>query len=347
MFLRKMKKINWKDQNITSLFGLPYTRDLNNLNRLDLNEKSKIDLANPNLIELGSHLSGVHLMFKSNSKSFTFDVVLTRHSVHPHMSNLAESGFDIYIYIANQWVFYQSIIPAPRNQSYQKTVSFKTSKEHIFMVYFPLYNQISNLDIYIDDNAFINSYHHKYDKKACIYGTSITQGACASRPGMTYTAILSRLLNHEIINYGFSGQGLGEDIVAKMMSEIKNIDYFIIDYEANAGAIGLIEKTLKPFIDILRTQYPKIPVMIVSRVISALSIWDKHIEENRLENKKYQLDFVQDSNDENIYFIDGEKLLPKPNDDMTVDGIHFNDLGFYHFSQNLAKRIQHILNERR
>src|SRR5690606_269350 len=97
-----------------------------------------------------------------------------------------------------------------------------------------------------------------------VYGTSITQGGCASRPGMAYPSILARRLGIETLNLGFSGNGRGEPEVAHILAQLENVSCFILDYESNVPVAEDLRTTLTAFIPILRERHPDVPIIVIS-----------------------------------------------------------------------------------
>lgn len=339
MSLSLMKIIHNFDSKYINLYGLPYGEK----HRLNLDFKNQILLENKHLIELGQHLSGAHIAFKTTSQSIKFYVELARISVHPHMTNLAESGLDIYLKHNDKWVFYRSIMPTACKKEYEQTIDFFDHELKEIIVYLPLYNEIIESKIIIDDDQMFEPLDLNYKKQGLVYGTSITQGACASRSGLSYTSIISRKLSHHIFNYGFSGQGLGEHIMATMIASIPNLDYIVIDYEANAGAVNRLKQSLPMLIETIRKSYIDIPIFIITRVKTALSFFDGKIEEKRNDLLNFQKTLIKNLNDENLYIIDGSKIFKESIDDYTVDGIHFNDLGFHIFAKYIIDKIDKTL----
>lgn len=340
MFLNHMKTIHKFDDHYVSLYGLAFTHET----RLNQKLEEMIGRENHHLIDLGKQLSGGHIAFKTTSRYIDFHVELLRKSVHPHMSHLAESGLDIYIKNHGKWVFYRSVMPASSQDTYEQRVDFMFQDYKEVMIYLPLYNGIKEFNMHFDDQSMIEPLHVNYLKKGLFYGTSITQGACASRPGMTYTSIISRRLNHLIYNFGFSGQGLGEQTIVEMMASIHNLDYVVIDYEANAGAVNKLEQTLPLMIKIFRKTYPKLPIIIVTRVKTALSNIDGKIEEKRQYLLDFQKTLVDSLKDDYLYLIDGTHIFNTSIDEKTVDGVHFNDIGMKTYADHLVERLDQILN---
>lgn len=335
-----MKTVHKFDDHYVTLYGLAFNHET----RLNQDLEDMIRHENQHLIDLGRQLSGGFIAFKTTSRYIKFHVKLIRKSVHPHMSHLAESGLDIYLKHQEEWVFYRSVIPTSNQDAYEQTIDFMSSNHKEIMIYLPLYNGVVDFDISIDDQSIIEPLNMKHSKKGLFYGTSITQGACASRPGMTYTSIISRKLNHLIYNFGFSGQGLGEKIMVEMMASISDLDYVVIDYEANAGAVNKLEKTLPSMIKTFRKTYPSLPIIIVTRVKTALSYFDGKIEEKRMNLLDFQNKLVDSLRDNQLTLIDGTNIFNTSIDEKTVDGVHFNDLGMKTFADYLIEHLDQILN---
>jgi len=182
------------------------------------------------------------------------------------------------------------------------------------------------------------------DRKVVVYGTSITQGGCAARPGMSYTNILSRWLNLEFINLGFSGNGRGDPEVAHLMAEIENPGCFVLDYEANAAES--LYDTLEPFIGILRQAHARTPALVVSRIPFARDRFSDDALRGRQERREFQQDVVdrlRKAGDEAIFFKGGEDLLYGAWEECTVDGTHPTDLGFLRMAEGLEPVLRELL----
>lgn len=295
----------------------------------------RIERVNPNLIELGRHTSGILCSFETDALSLTFDVSLLRPSVMKHMTILAESGFDLYIGQGSNQTFYQSFGPEAGKSTFVHTVSFgKQALRHIIL-YFPLYNGIQRMNLSLECQV-MRSKCIDFQQKIAIYGTSITQGACASRPGLSLSSLLSRALHAEFLNYGFSGNGLGEQPMIEMMASIGDLDAFIIDYEANSGAVNQLIPTLNSMLDCIRLSHPHIPIIMLGRVPSELEEFNPQITERRLKHRYFYEETWIKRQDCNLHHLDGILYFPNYLNNMTVDGIHLNDLGF-------AQLVEHLV----
>jgi lysophospholipase L1-like esterase len=163
---------------------------------------------------------------------------------------------------------------------------------------------------------------------------------------MAYTNILSRRLNIECVNLGFSGNGRGEPEVAEAIAQIANPACFVLDYEANAGSGGILERTLPGFIGILRKDHPEVPVLVVSKIGFAEELYNCEAAGRKVFLRDYQRNMVEDlrrNGDENIHFLDGIELLGDSFDECTVDGVHPTDLGFWRMAEKLEPVIRKLL----
>jgi lysophospholipase L1-like esterase len=162
---------------------------------------------------------------------------------------------------------------------------------------------------------------------------------------MAWTNILSRRLNVEVINLGFSGSGKGEPEVAEAIAEIPNPACYILDYEANAGTEGL-KKTLAEFVRILRRDHPKTPILVLSRVLPAADLFFEAGARDNAERRDFQRATVLErrkAGDANIFFIDGAGLMGTDFEECTVDGAHPTDLGFMRIADGLTAPLRMIL----
>jgi len=166
---------------------------------------------------------------------------------------------------------------------------------------------------------------------------------------MSFTNILSRWLDTEFVNLGFSGSGLGEVEIALNINKIADKSMVILDYDGNGGATGDMEYNLEDFIDTIRKENKDIPILVVSKLPFTPYVFKQ--QEIDLRNKfvKFQSDMVEKkkaSGDNNIFFVDGNTLYGnKDIHEFTVDGFHPTDLGFYMIAKNLYPIIRKHLNK--
>ncbi len=221
-----------------------------------------------------------------------------------------------------------------------------------YILNFPLYAKLERLEIGLDQGAKILPAPARPDSRPIVaYGTSILQGACATRPGLCYTNILSRLLDRPVLNFGFAGNARGEPALARILSQIREPALFLLDYDANAGAAG-VRKTLPEFIGILRQRHPQVPVVTVSCVPfpadypktpaavcrSGKMVQCREAHEEVVWNLRAQ-------GDENLHYVDGFSLLGQDYWECSVDACHLSDLGFYRMAAALGPELRRILGD--
>ena len=204
---------------------------------------------------LAWHTSGANLGFRTDSELICLRVKLECSKVMDHMTAIGSAGFDLYMGAPERRIFCASTrFPANDAEYSVKLISLPAGGMREFLLDFPLYSNVKSLEIGLRPGARIEAPSPwRSGKRVVVYGTSITQGGCASRPGMCMTNILSRRWNMEFVNLGFSGSGKGEPEVIELVASVSDPALFILDYEVNAGLNGFRD-TLPGTIDITRTK---------------------------------------------------------------------------------------------
>ena len=182
------------------------------------------------------------------------------------------------------------------------------------------------------------------EKPLFFYGTSITQGGCANTAASDYVSTIGRLLDTEVINFGFSGSGRGEPSVARLIAEV-DAQMFVLDHLANAPLEDLCER-LANFVSILRASHPLTPILILGMPGYNKLIWNKQTQgiiQNKSQIALNIYSYVRSKGDNNIHFIDGRELLPPGIIGAYVDGVHPTSHGFAIIAERLAPRLRTIL----
>ena len=93
-----------------------------------------------------------------------------------------------------------------------------------FRLYLLLYKNLQKLELGFSRGAHFHAPMPTVLRQPVVfYGTSITQGGCASTPANDFILIIGRKLNIETINLGFSGNGNYAPAMAKYIESIKNV----------------------------------------------------------------------------------------------------------------------------
>ncbi|MCM0647581.1 SGNH/GDSL hydrolase family protein [Clostridium swellfunianum] len=297
---------------------------------------------------LANCIAGGQIRFRTDSEKLFIRVKLSGIANMVHMPATGQCGFDFYVGIADK-VFYCNTTRYDHTKAeYEiKLFEMKSKAWKNVVINFPLYKGVEEVLIGVEETAGLEEPHsYTSDKRIIFYGTSVTQGGCASRPGMAYTNIISRRLNMEIFNLGFSGNGKGEPEVAQILTEIDKPACLVLDYEGNCVSTELLSKTLTQFIEIYRKAHANVPILVVSRAPYAMERFNGELHRQRLERKLLQKNTVEsfrEMGDSHIYFYDGENLLGNDYEECTVDGVHPTDLGFLRMADNLEKALLGIL----
>jgi len=294
--------------------------------------------------------AGGQLRFRTDSGRVVIRAELRQPSDMFHMPQTGQSGFDLYVGDAGPQHFY-SITNFPYGETRMTCELFRNPRRRMreFTVNFPLYNGVKEFRLGLDDGCCLEAPSPwRRERPIVAYGTSITQGGCASRPGSCYTNILSRKLQQPVLNLGFSGNGKGEPELAQIIAEIDDPAMFLLDYEANCIDLATYTRTLPEFVRILRAAHPTIPLLVLSKIKfgpEALTDEPDNYDLSRDYREKcklMQMNLVEQrrrAGDHHIHFVDGAQLLGDDYAECTVDGIHPTDLGFYRMAAALTPII--------
>jgi lysophospholipase L1-like esterase len=214
-----------------------------------------------------------------------------------------------------------------------------------YRLYLPLYNGVTSVEIGLPETATIGRSEDSALKKKPLvfYGTSIMQGACASRPGMAQSSIIGRRLDRPVINLGFSGNGKMESEVAKLLAELEPAAY-VLDALPNCNAQETAERT-EPLVRELRKAHPDVPIVMVEDRTYADARWTaSRLERNTSSRAAYRAAYERLVKDgvPGLTYVEGNQLLRDDGED-TVDGSHPTDLGFMRYADILSPILQKVI----
>ena len=263
----------------------------------------------------------------------------------PHMPATGVSGLDLYVKADNgKWHWLANGKPTAQETT-AKLIGGIPAGTREFMLYLPLYNGVQSVELGLSKTIAL----HKADarksglKPIVFYGTSITQGGCASRPGMVHTAILGRWLDTPVINLGFSGNGRLEPEVGQYIAEI-DASVFVLDCLPNIEAKEVTERT-EPLVAQLRKNHPTTPIVLVEdRDYSDSFLVTSKLKRNRDSQAalKAAYEKLKAGGDKQLYYITGPDMLGADNEG-TVDSSHPTDLGFFRQAEAFHKVLAPIL----
>lgn len=282
---------------------------------------------------LHTNTSGGRVRFVTDSEYVAIYAKMDGLGKMPHCAFTASMGFDMY----DENKYIKTFVP-PRDmtEGYESIIEMDNTKERLITINFPLYSNVSELYIGLSDKAIIKKappYKHK--APIVYYGSSITQGACASRPGRCYTSIISREFDCDHINLGFAGCAKAED---EIIEYIKTLDMsvFVLDYDHNAQTMEHLQSTHEKMFKAVRSVKKDIPIIIMSRPTYSLS----EREEKRLQIIRNTYENAIKEGDRNVYLIDGRTLMSLCGDEGTADSCHPTDFGFASIAKALGDVIR-------
>lgn len=263
-----------------------------------------------------------------------------------HMTDTGTRGLDLYTMVDGEWRHMCSARPLGKT-SERCIIANMDPIDREYMLYLSLYDGVSSLEIGVDEGSTLVQPavdSPRAAKPIVMYGTSILQGGCANRPGMAHTNILSRRLDREVINLGFSGNALLDMEIARLMASVEDPGLFVLDYAPNAYA-DMIDEDGEKFFRIIRDAHPDVPVVFIEDVIFPHTAFDNRIKEevilkNQAQKRLYSR--LKKSGEKKIYYISAEGMIGDDGE-ATVDGIHFTDLGMMRYVEHILPTVKKAL----
>lgn len=302
--------------------------------------------------------AGIGVRFATNSKRIGVKYRLFWDTHMIHMADTGLKGTDLYIFEGDSvWRQVNTNRPyVKKDADGNKTkwvestyVSNLDGQMHDYVIYLPLYDGIEELYIKVDSTAVVDNGRADLidpQRRIVAYGTSILQGGCASRTGMASSNIISRELNAEVMNLGFSGEGKMDNFVARAMAQIPDVDVYLIDPVPNCTEM-MCDTLTYDFIKILRTLRPEVPIVMLEGPMYPYSRYDAMFKSYLpKKNDAYRRNYerLKAENPDNLYYVTSEGL-DGVEDDGTVDGIHLTDLGFRHYADKLIPVLRPLLDQ--
>ena len=296
--------------------------------------------------DLSRHSAGISLRFVTDSPNIyvRYKLHLERLSMF-HMPATGVSGLDLYAEDGegiDRWV---SVV-GPKKQNIDTSLAKELAPgTRTYTMYLPLYNGVDVMEIGIKNGNFFKPLVPRKEKAILFYGTSIMQGACASRPGLAIPSILGRRLKRPTINLGFSGNGRMEAEVASLLAELDPCA-FVIDCLPNMNETSVSERTI-PLVKKLREAHKKTPILLVEdRSFTNTPFFPSlktHHNKSRSALKK-AFAKLNDTGVGNLYYLDGDNLLGEDGEAAT-DGSHPNDLGMVRYADAYEPVLKSMLKQ--
>ena len=329
----EIEGLGWYEENNKEYYRLPLA--------FTTNEVSE------GVLSLSHHTSGVTVRFRTDSPE-----ILIRAEYHNvpdfnHMPRTGYKGFDSYRRLPGEksYIFSSNVRPDTADKI-SAVCGLNPEKQLCdWIINFPPYSGVKKLEIGLKANSTIESPAPRTFKDPVLfYGSSITQGGCASRPGNTYSTMLCRKIDAPQINLGFSGNGRGEIAVAHAIGKLK-LSAFILDYDHNAPTVEHLRDTHEKFFKAVREAQPELPIIILSKCDYP------NYDPEKIAVSNIRRDIIRQTylnavaaGDKNVWFIDGELLFGgEDRDACTVDNCHPNDIGFFQMYKTILPTLKTAL----
>lgn len=311
---------------------------------------------NPNVWNISHSSAGLYCKFKTDAAE-----IIVRYTVQnkgnfamPHMPATGVSGVDLYGLDHNgKWGW------APATFSFGDTIEYRFSgvgtdtvfagRDCEYRLFLPLYNTVTWMQIGVRPDNHFTALPLQLEKPIVVYGTSIAQGACASRPGLAWTAILERQLDRPLINLGFSGSGKLEPSVIHLMNEI-DAKLYVLDCLPNLSS-GFpdkeVESRIREAVRMLQEKHPSVPILLAAHSGGNAGHFIDTARRHSFQHVNGVLEGtfarMKAEGIRNIYLLTGLDIGLDINS--TVDGVHPNDIGMEQYAAAYERSIRAIVHE--
>ena len=283
--------------------------------------------------------TGGRFRFVTNTHKLRMTVRVAEVKITEILSYLAATGCDVFVGSGKDARFRGIMVPSNLEQTEFSCEMELDGSDNLITVNMSRDATVTDFTVEIDDDADIyDPPAFKTEKPIVFYGSSITEGAGASRPGNAYTSIVSRWLDVDHINLGFDGAAKGEQEMARYIASL-DMQLFVLDYDHNEYTVEELEAKHEPFFKTIRELRPDLPIVMLTR--PDIRTWPETYEETRkIIIRTYARAIA--AGDENVYFVDGKEFFeddPEIIDCCTADMCHPTDLGFV----KMAKKVYPVL----
>lgn len=294
----------------------------------------------PSIAYYGKLVTGARINFKTDAPEFTLRCRVKMQFENEATSWLFSTGFNVYAGERgnSRYLGYLSVTEYNFEwTTIEKTFSKGSADMEDITIFLSSQIYIDKCEIIVDSESAVEEpTPYRYAKPVVFYGSSITAGGAASRVGNSYIALLSRWLDMDYVNYGFPGNARGELPIAEYIKTL-DMSVFVFDYDHNAETPEDLQRTHKPFFDVIRKHNPTLPIVMMTRPCGDSDLEDME-KRRRIVLDTYESALA--AGDKNVHFVDGKEMLgTDERHACTIDLIHPTDLGF----MRMAKYILPVL----
>ena len=346
-----LRYIDLREESAITLHGLCMEANSPTFARMDLDVAEEIagstEFSKTSVYTHARESAGGRMRFSTDSS-----VIAIKAEFPSYISDYAtemgagKTGFDVYVDTEAGSTYYGTISPTDaqlptenKTWSYEGQIEFDTQETRNITIYFPITNEVSEVSVGVEENATVASNAITYDdaKPIVFYGSSITQGGVATKPGLTYVNTVGRMLGRDYIDLGVWGSAKGETEFANYIAGL-DMSMFVFDYDHNAPNAQHLADTHYAFYEIVRAVHSDIPIIFITRP-NEYGDWEKHKEVIQGNHTK-----AVAAGDTNVYFIDGQTFFAGQTDCL-ADGVHPTDKGHSLMAASIGPVLADILGE--
>lgn len=303
------------------------------------------------VFHLHTNTAGGRVRFSTDSAKIAIRAKMLSKCLMPHMPFTGSSGFDLYVTEGERNDYFKTFVPpVDRGDGYESIYEFQDRRMRDITINFPLYDNVDELLIGLEPDAAVQAGgSYRCEKPVIYYGSSITQGGCASRPGNSYQAMITRMLNCDHVNLGFSGNAKGELPMADYIAG-QPMSLFFMDYDHNSPTPEYLQATHERLFLKVREANPDLPIIITSQTDIPLNDQERDVRDRKRKIIHTTYENAIRRGDRHVRFVDGSKVfytfehLGYAADNSTVDGCHPNDAGFWCMAYVFGNAIREMLN---
>ena len=289
---------------------------------------------------LSKHTAGGRLCFATDSKSLEITATYTCLEIMQHMPITGSAGFSLFERTEKGEVYVCNLAPFTHNgDGFTAVAPLKGDTLREYVLYFPLYNNVTALSVTVEESATVQKGKPYRDVLPILYyGSSITQGGCASRPDNAYQALICKKNAIDFINLGFSGNARAEKEMVDYLSTI-DCSLFVCDYDHNAPGAEFLENTHYPLYERYRKARPNTPILFLTKP----DYMRDKAGEKRIKIIYNTYKKAKKAGDNNVYFLSGKRFYGKEACcQFAVDGCHPTDYGFALMAKQIYKKMCEI-----
>ena len=289
--------------------------------------------------------AGIAIAFRTNSDFIGVDAKYIKLSSR---LDKGMAGFDLYIRKDGQWIYAWNNVPDKVVTG--QFISMPLLKKSVegwkdCLLYLPLQSELSEVQIVTDADGVVEPLEMPFKGRIAVFGSSYTQGACAERPGLTYSAQLSRMTGYHFINMGFCGNSKLQPYFADALLDAEDIDAYVFDAFSNPTP-DQVQERLFPFIEKFQTRKPGVPLIFIQTLYREKRNFNPAYDarEQAKMDMADSLMTIAASKYPNVYWIETTNTVDGTHE-WTADGSHPSGYGYHLMAKSILEPLTTILKE--